>query len=267
MSDFLERFERQLLASKPPKRRHRRRSAAAIAAGLILLSGPAWAATRLWQPKVGDEQRGTPRTSVDPPPAEQLAGMEVLRRTQTSTDRTGVAVQALKLTDTNVDGVRTRWVRVLSTNGIDAALVPVQKYNLKLAEHIEPGMSPEMKRDLSVKRNGLCLFVADPAGDGGGYGCAQWDDIAAGTLPSSIGPMVYGLVPDGVAHVEIRFEDHPPQRLAVHENFYATRSSGDERLPDLAGAVWLDQRGAVVKTITPPTPLPQPAPKSGRKDR
>jgi hypothetical protein len=188
--------------------------------------------------------------------------LAVLRRPQSAADRAGVALEALRLTDDNVSGVRTAWVRVLRATATEAALVPVERFNLRTSKMIRPDMSPRLRRVLALKRDGLCVFVPEPEGDGGGYGCNTWEEIKAGQLPSSLGPTLYGLVPDGVARVEIEFTDAAPLTAGVRENFYAARApqASAENPPRILSSRWLGSDGSVLKELRAPQP-----PRSARR--
>jgi hypothetical protein len=251
VSDLLERFETQLLAARPRRRRPARRSAVVVGLVALAVAAPTLAATQPWKPLLGDERRGTPSASGDQPPAGQLAGMGVLRRPQTAADRGALAQTALRLSDDNVDGVRTAAVRLLASPATDAVLIPVRRFNLNGSRFIAPDAPEELKQRMAPKTDGLCLFAPDPSGDGGGYGCSTWEEVEAGLLPSSIGPVVYGLVPDGVARVRIDLEGGRQLELGVRDNFYAGRSA-TARGP--LTTAWIDEDGAVLKTLRPPGP-------------
>jgi hypothetical protein len=257
VSDLLERFETQLLAAPPKRRRPARRSA--LVAGLVVLAvaAPTLAATQPWKPLLGDERRGTPSASRDRPPAVQLAGLGVLRRPQSTADRGALAEYALRLSDDNVEGIRTADVRLLTSPVIDAVLVPVKRFDLNASRFLAPSASKQLKALMVPKRDGLCVFAPDPAGDGGGYGCSTWRQIKAGLLPSSIGPIVYGIVPDGVARVGVDLGPGRHVDVPVHENFYAHRLPPRTRQHSRAApltATWTDERGAVIKTVRPVRP-------------
>jgi hypothetical protein len=257
MSDFLDRFERQLVAAKRPKsRRPSRRSAVLVSLFVLLIGAPALAATEPWRPLIGDEKRGTPSATTARPPEDQVRGLGVLRRPQTDDDRGAFAQQALRLTDANVAGVRTASVRVMRSPALSAVLVPVERFNLRTSEMIRPEMSDRLKRALAIKNDGLCVFAPDPGGDGGGYACNTLDEIKQGLLPSSIGPFVYGVVPDRVSRVEIRFADGTSSQAVVQDNFYAVRTSQtDKQRPPVIDAVqWLGAKGEMMKEIRAPQP-------------
>jgi hypothetical protein len=257
MSDLLERFETQLLAARPRRRRPARRSA--LAAGLVVLAvaAPTLAATEPWKPLLGDQRRGTPSASRDRPPADQLAGLGVLRRAQTSADRGALAQSALRLSDDNIDGIRTADVRLLTSPAIDAVLIPVKRFDLNASRFISPHASEQLKARMAPKPDGLCLYAPDPAGDGGGYGCSTWQQIKTGQMPSSIGPIVYGIVPDGVTQVTIHLAQGQRVDVPVHDNFYAHRATPRGHRhgrPATLAATWTDKNGSVIKTVRPPQP-------------
>jgi hypothetical protein len=255
---IVDRFEEQILtaASRTRQRRRRRRAFSAAFLSAVVIATPTLAQIEPWRPLLGDANRGVPASSDSDVPAEQLQGLAVLRRPQTAQDRSDLAARALRLVNTNVSGVRTATVRVLTSDGVQGVLFSVRRFNLGLEQMLAPD-APEWARErLRPKNNGLCLFVPDPAGDGGGMGCVAWEQLSAGQLPSRIGSIFYGLVPDGVASVRIH-TDNASLDAAVHDNFFAVND------PDRAaargghsalGAEWLDAGGKVLTTIHAPGP-------------
>lgn len=114
-----------------------------------------------------------------------------------------------------------------------------------LPPDVPPALREAMRRRSGS--NGLCLFAAD-ADHGrlaaGGFGCYGTADLLAGRAAAGLGDRVYGLVPDGVDHLEISLPGRPPRTVAVAENFYIYTGSlgrGDIR--------WLDASGNVLRTI------------------
>ena len=93
----------------------------------------------------------------------------------------------------------------------------------------------------------LCVFIADPAGDGGAKGCYTTADVEAGRAGGSIGAVDYGLVPDGVAQVQFSYATGT-QATAVHENFFEHRpeqAALGGRIPARPpqATLWLDAEG------------------------
>jgi hypothetical protein len=257
MSDFLDRFERQLVAARRPPRRRPSRRGAMVASMLVLLIGaPALAATEPWRPLIGDEKRGMPSATTDSPPSDQARGLGVLRRAQTEDDRGPLAQEALRLTDDDVEGVRTKAVRVMRSPVLSAVLVPVERFNLRTSQMIQPEMSEKLKRRLEIKQDGLCVFAPDPGGDGGGFACSTLDEIKQGALPSSIGGIMYGLVPDNVRRVDIQLADGSTLESAVDDNFYAARAprTENQRPPRIDVARWIGGDGQTLEELRAPQP-------------
>lgn len=257
MIRFIDRFESQLLAATPPRQQRRRVRRSSTVAVLVVLgvAAPTIAAVQPWKPLLGDDQRGTPARSADAPPPDQLKGLGAFRRPQTAEDRGPLAERALRLTDTNVDGARTDSVRTLSSDVTSAVLVSVMRFNLHAERFLAPDAPAALKKAFGVKRDGICLFVPDPAGDGGGSGCMTWREVREGVVPSRIGPIYYGLVPDGVSRVAIR-TDSGQLQAPVTENFFAVHADRAHEAGPVASALgvdWIDASGRVINSVTAPT--------------
>jgi hypothetical protein len=236
------------LAQREARRSRRNRIAALAIGGTLALGGVGAAASTIWRPLLGDEQRGRPEASVSRPPDEQLSRFAVLRRPPTSADRDQSAREALSLlSPANVEGVRTAFVRVVAEpKGRDVVLIPA--------------VAAGKKTDV------LCLFVKDAA-DGGGLGCFDGADIRTGqgvvqmgdgpdrligppkrsgerseivrVSPGSAFLTSYGLVPDGVARVRQGEVEVP-----VRDNVFHIRSK--EALAVKQRIEWLDTDGNLV---------------------
>ena len=117
--------------------RHAVRFLKPIAVGIALLSlgGAGAAASSLWLSPPAPAFRLQPGADRERPPAAQLAALSVLRRAQTARDR-GPGVQAaLKDVNNFTTGIRSNYVRVLSTtSGGPVVLVPVQTRNAAAAQ-------------------------------------------------------------------------------------------------------------------------------------
>jgi hypothetical protein len=215
-----------------------RRLPIAVVAGLAL-AGTALAATHPWSPSLGDRRLGPPpAVSRLAPPASQLAILSVLRRTQTDRDRGAATANALRYLGRGGSGVRTAYIRLLglSAPSQGIVLIPMERYSPG------PGL---------VKRDALCVFYAEPNGDGGGKHCFDTSDVQNGRARASLGVHQYGLVPDGVAKVTALFAEGPLVETAVHDNFYdliAPRARGDAETiaADPAVVSWQDKNGRPV---------------------
>ncbi|MEV4418355.1 RNA polymerase sigma factor [Patulibacter sp. NPDC049589] len=200
-----------------PGRSSRRLWVAATLTGLVAAGGAA-AATGLWSPSLGDDDRGRPSASASDVPADQLAAFAVLRRPATDADRGAAARAALRYVGGRFSGVRTDRVRA-PAGAPGTVLVPVARSSTGAAD-------------------ALCLFAPDRAAGGGGISCWTTRQIreghgslvavrlvtrdavggqerpadgaggtdrataeGAGAQPAVAGGRRIGLVPDGVAAV------------------------------------------------------------------
>jgi hypothetical protein len=230
MTDFVDRFEAQLLAARPSRRRRQRPRLAVLTALCLTVAAPAIAATQPWRPLLGDHRRGEPSVSASAIPEAELERFGVLRREQTNLDRGPATQSALRYLDRDVSGVHTDGIRLLSESPLSAVLVPVAKFNVHGDERAR-NLPQRLRSVVSPKSDGLCVFVADPAGHGGSLSCATLAELTAGRLPDSMGPVLYGLVPDGVFTVSLRLADGNTVEAPVRANFYAVAATpgGDRR--------------------------------------
>lgn len=248
--DRRRRFPRVLGLARPTRR---------VVVALIALSvaAPAVTATVVWRPLLGDGRPDAPTASTAPAAERQRAILSVLRRPQEPADRGAQSRYALKFLSRSVADVRTTEIRLLHVepDGRGIVLIPVGRYGLL------PDDAPESMRERRrTGADGLCLFAADqengrPAG--GGFGCYGTQALLANRAAAGLGDRAYGLVPDGVASIEV-VGDGMRITADVKNNFYIyTGSTG-------AGEMrWLDKRGDLVKSFPgapdlPMTPLDPP---------
>jgi hypothetical protein len=247
VSDYLNdlRFElvtaserlSQRSAPVPSPRRWWRRSPRALTVALAALavSATALAATAPWEPLFGDAGSPQPRITGAAPPADQLALLGVLRRSQTDQDRGGITRQALRFFGTSTQDIYTNYIRRLprSDGGLPAVLLPARSWQIP---------------NFITKDNVVCLFVAEPHASGGAKGCYTTAEIERGWAGGSLGSIAYALVPDGVSRVRIRYATGI-EDIAVHGNFYEFRAPaktvrGGGRVPVRSmGTSWLDANG------------------------
>lgn len=219
-----------------PKRGHarwRRRPALTFAVVLTVSAATAaTAATGLWSPVLGDDQRGHPTTAVDDVPADQLQRFGVLRRAAAEVDRDAETRSALAYLDPSLEGVRVQRIRTIQ--GLPGSgrylLIPAALANGKV-------------------RDALCLYALDA--HGGGMSCWSTQQIVDGEAviyairranPSTNAPAVAkvtGLVPDGVQTVQAS----TGARADVHDNAFALTTE----LPRGASLTWLDRDGTTRK--------------------
>jgi hypothetical protein len=255
MNDFRDRFERQLveaaerllvtspprLARQPRRRRLPRRGALAVAATALLGGSALAAATHPWSPELGDPRypRQQPTVGVDAPPAEQLRLLGVLRRPANVEDHGPSVRDALHYLGRSIEGVRTDYIRRLDhSGGAAVTLIPARRYRF-------------MGRGAAVAEP-LCVIAAEPNGDGGGHMCWTTSQVRHGRAVGALGVRIFGIVPDGVARVQVHFAHGPEDTALVGDNFFELSPPSG---PGPGGSVvprrwtwitWLDAQGRPV---------------------
>jgi hypothetical protein len=245
VSDFFSRLERQLVAAAERRARRRliprvrwtRRTALVLIPAVVLVAVPAFAAVsgvfqsnkRLvnLNPKPCVDKRPLrPRMSNQPPPADLVSMLGVLRRPTRPSDRVNNSLALLPfVAGINRDSVRVRRQSPKTT------LVVYTAENI----HAMPDV-PNTPACRAVNgpthpaQPGVCLVTR--YGAGGGAGCYTAREIQNGTSPGSLSggglpdgsALVSGLVPDGVTSVSLTFSQRGhvrDVRLPVVENVYA----------------------------------------------
>lgn len=250
---FITRYERQLLDAAHRRRRRGpgvRTLLVAAVAGLAVTSS-ALAATGVWRPWADEEGERRPTVTADAPPERQLDLLGVLRRDQTQADRSAAEEGVLRYLGKGVTGVRSDFIRRLGPGG--AVLVPVAGYNQQPPDL--PQAPDALKRMFAPGRDGLCVFVGEPNGDGGGFECLSTAQVSTGYLPPSLGPRMYGLVPDEVVRVNIRLEGGASVTAPVRDNFFSVSVSRNPADPAPVAAAprelrWLDPSGRVLRVVS-----------------
>lgn len=236
-TNFIARYERNLIDAERRRQasardrltRSRRwffRPRALLLAGTaVLVAGPATAATTGWSP-FDDPARTEPAPSTSSSrPAPALFGiLGVLRRGQTDQDRGSLTNAALRHLDRTMAGVQLGYVRLVDP-GSGTVLIPTEKAD-------------------DGRRDSVCLYVPDRGGAAGGF-CKRADDIQAGFALGSQGDDVYGIVPDGVARVELE-RGRTSTAIDVRENFFY---AGPPSPIAPTKARWFDANGEVIRTI------------------
>jgi hypothetical protein len=156
----------------------------------------------------------------------------VLRREQTSRDRGDATRSALRFLSSSTEGVRTDYIRLVAAGSSNpgAVLVPVTRYSLDPS-----GVPPEVRARLE-KRDALCLFHPDSAGDGGAKACFTTDEVTRGLATGSLGLHFYGLVPDGVTRVTVRYRDGSSTTAPVLDNFSEVLATEEPGAPSQIAA-------------------------------
>lgn len=219
---------------------------AIVALASVVAVGSAVAATQPWSPLLGNDVAGHPLPSTSSPPGDQLERLAVLRRAQTIADR-GSRVQAdLRIIGSQNQGVRTAYVRLLggTDTGAAIALIPTRAFSDKAA-------GPPLTRSPDA----LCVFypASRPSASPGGadYPCwttsALLEGRAIGRVAANGGERVFGLVPDGVARVELDLSDGNVITAAPTSNFFdATLPTTSSPFAPVVGVRWFDAAGAAI---------------------
>ncbi len=237
MTDYRDRFEEQLVeashrlsdAPSPPVRRRVRSSRRAFyvsAVGLLCVGTAAVAATRPWQPLLGDPDfpatQATPTASA--PPASQLAIFGAFRRPASDADRGSEVLRALEFLGSGTQGARTDYIRSTASlaDGGAAVLVPVKSW--------------QPARDEPERRiaNAVCVVLAQTAVDAAAKSCWSESAVRSGQATASIGSDFYGIVPDGTATVVATFAgasgllgSRPTVTAAVVDNVFVLHALVD----------------------------------------
>ncbi|MBA2517552.1 MAG: hypothetical protein H0V22_09610, partial [Solirubrobacterales bacterium] len=208
MSDYRDRFEKELAeashrltagAYAPTAKTGRsgRRAVMFSIAGVLCAGTVAVAATRPWEPVLGDpafpETQATATGSA--PPASQLALLGVLRRDVVAADRGADVAQALKFLGSGTQGVRTAYVRRVSAldGGGAAVIVPARSW--------QPSADAPNRRI----QDAICVVLTQPGIGGAAKSCWSSATIRDGEATASLGSSIYGIVPDGATQVTASF--------------------------------------------------------------
>lgn len=221
------------LVDRARRRARRFRLGLMTSAAVVSVGGAAVAGTALWGPVLGFEDGNRPSVSSTPAPSSQLAVLGVLRRDQTAADRGPVAREALATLSRQYVGVRVGSVRLLheSPDGAALVLVPVAE----LRPVIGGGASG---------RDDVCIYTRRAATNAGTR-CFTTDEVRGGRAIGTVGPLAWGVVPDGVARVVVhtRGGDGTTVRPVASNAFTADAAGLDPARPDV---IWLDPEGRMV---------------------
>jgi hypothetical protein len=230
-----------------------------IAAGAIVISGSAIAATGGWRPILGDDHRGHPQPARTSVPSAQLAALGVLRRQQTAADRSPDVRRILRLLPRReINGIHIDAIRVLRQRSDGASvLIPTEREG----SH-DPGYPS------SIQRRVLCLFMGVtrtprssqvvshgqpstehlPGGVSAGATCGNMQNLRTTgislTVSSDRGFILGGLVPDGVERVVIRLRHQRLIKAPVRDNYYEI-NTGNEVAPGWP-VRWINAQGQTI---------------------
>lgn len=236
-----------LQASAPARGRRSRRQVVGLSLAALAVSGTAaMAATALWAPQLGDDDRGRPEPATSPVPAGQSGSLAVLRRAQRAEDRSPKITATLKLlTSDQTDGVRLDSIRLLEqrSDGV-TFLMPVER---------DGSFDPEYP---NAQPDALCLITSFDHARAAGHPdlglnatkkCGSLEDLRHGQIQTGgqIGRQleISGLVPDGVASVQIVLADGESVGADVHDNFFRVAADVDAGAYEGTSVQWLDADG------------------------
>jgi iron uptake system EfeUOB component EfeO/EfeM len=182
-------------------------------------------------------------------PPTILSRYSVARRAQRRSDRFGL--QSLR-DDLSVSGMIRSSERLLgrAAHGERVYLIAAQHLlGFALAplrclpasqRSLEQQLAPSLRRQ--YRNAAVCVIVV--TSDGDKPSCAAVSSGAEALLTAA--GASFGLVPDGVASVSLRYLSAPPRTLTVRHNFFADVGTSSQSPP--CGLQWLDADGTVRRT-------------------
>jgi hypothetical protein len=222
MDDFFDQLDTQLreISRQKVGARRGRLASRRLRVGIVGLAGlsiagTAIAATGVWRPILGEPGLGPPPTVIaTAPPVSQLAVLGVLRRAQTPADRGADTQTELRYMSNTASGVRTAYVRLLSdrTGLGPAVLVPVARIT-----QAAPSEVPARPSQI----NALCLLIGDSKSQGAAKQCFTTAELLDGRGTLSLGTHMFGVVPDDVRLVSLRFRNGTTVSVEPASNFFA----------------------------------------------
>jgi hypothetical protein len=196
-------------------------------------------------------------TTGDAPPAEQLALLGILRDPPPGAYVDPETLRSSLLS--GIHGIRSNYIRLLP---------PAPGFPRQLLYTVTSGDFGAAQFDQAVgayvpteAKNLICIQQVDTHGIGGD--CTDTSVLTSGHWLESAGLDGYGLVPDGVASVILRYPDHPAQTETVTDNAFSwqgypapagpvTDGGGQPSpgpTPDFPASItWLNANGDVVST-------------------
>ncbi|HEX6023057.1 MAG TPA: hypothetical protein VFZ00_13740 [Solirubrobacter sp.] len=243
--DELERQLRRATRNRLTQRKRWPRRGGLALVTMLLVGGTALAAgTTEWSPILGDDDRGHPVASHEGAPATQAAVLGVLRRPQGPADRSAEVEALLRLLPAGMtNGIHLDGVRLVARFGDQVTiLVPMKRAGSEV---------PGLPNSQSVREDALCLIMGSPRQphhesgktDSGGAGstCGTLADLTAGRIVWTLPAL--GLVPDGVAQVEVNLSSGDTVTARVHDNVYDLRTASRPEPFAIQPVRWLDATG------------------------
>lgn len=209
----------------PTRHRRRFRVLGPLAVAGLAIGGTALAATTPWNPQIGPDPTDSPPVSHSAAPAEQIAALGVLRRPQTDRDRSTPTEDALRTLEAPGRGLRVDSIRLLRTHDGAATILmslarlgdrrhpPVTRDALCVSETTSATQRDTARRQGQDHSNGLGPVPVAL----GGSSCGSYEDLLRGRLRT----VTTGLVPDGVARVQVKLTTGRTVSARVRDNFYA----------------------------------------------
>ncbi len=183
-------------------------------------------------------------------PSAILRRYAILRRAQRPSDRLDLATVSTEL---SVSRLIVSGERLLGRgpSGERIYLVPAQHVlGFRLAplrclpagqRMLERQLAPDLRRQ--YRRAAVCVIVVTADGDKPSCSASSKNSEALLTTTGAS----FGLVPDGVSGVSLRYPVAPPRTLRVRHNFYIDRVQSQSR--EACGLEWLDRTGTVLDTV------------------
>jgi hypothetical protein len=196
-------------------------------------------------------------TTADAPPAEQLALLGILRDPPPGASADPAMLGSSILP--GIHGVRMNYIRLLPP----APGFPHQLLYTATSGDLGVGDPPAGADPAIEAKNLICVEEVEASGAGGD--CTETSVLTSGHWLESAGLDGYGLVPDGVATVILRYSDHPAQTETVTDNTFSwqgypapagpiTGNAGQPSpgpTPEIPISItWLDSNGKVLSTHT-----------------
>jgi hypothetical protein len=267
---FVDRLETDLIhacdAQIAPRRswtaplpRPSRRTRLRALAGLSVVAAIVAPAVAIGVGPILRDFEGQPvSASAEAPPAEQLALLGILREPPP-----GAYVNPATLGSSlmaGIHGIRTNYIRLLPP----APGFPHQLLYTVTSADFGPGQwDPAVGAYVPTEaKNLICVQEVEASGVGGD--CTGTSALTSGHWRESAGLDGYGLVPDGVATVILRYPDHPAQTETVTENTFSwqgypapqgpitngTPQTEPGPTPEIPSSVtWLNANGEVISTF------------------